>query len=53
MNCEFCNKKATYEVQSLRRFVCDEHADQCAKMGVVVRELRDVPKPVPQSDRTY
>ena len=53
MKCAFCDKKATYLVHSLRRQVCDTHADQCAKMGVVVQEIKRVPLPVPQTDRTY
>jgi len=53
MNCAYCSEKATYYAASLRHHVCDRHADQCAKMGIVVREIKNVPKPVSQADRAY
>lgn len=51
MECKFCNQKATYTDQ-FGRPICDTHADKCAKIGIVVREIH-VPKPVPQADRVY
>jgi len=49
--CRFCNQQATY-IDHLGRLVCDKHADQCARIGIVVQEIKSVPKPV-QADRAY
>lgn len=51
VSCKLCGREATY-VDQYNRPVCDTHADQCAKIGIVVREIH-VPKPIPQADRSY
>lgn len=54
MKCDYCNEQATYTVRSLRKVVCDKHADQCARIGIVVQEIKwHVHKPIPQTDRAY